>query len=402
MNKIIKSINNNQEGATGLMLALVILTAILSITLAANEIVRHGVSFSWHQLHSTKAYYASEAGIEQILFGIRKEYLRFDQCAGTGDCIQFSGSDIATIPSTDNIDCDNTCPNAGAVKTLSNGASFYLAYASSTSAYIATNTVVSFGSFDSANDINRAVQIVYLKHFCVGPECAATADRSCLDILNKGGSTGDGYYWINPLGTLEFEVYCDMSGGGWIELAPYNGVHGHGLYMCSYDAAQSATECGLPLGPASPYPETTWVYNSNTAVGQTIAPGHDTNDCQNNFTWQYESGPGNILTNEAVYQISQIITEKNFDIHSTSCDDDNRAADEGHWNGFFDRGGSGPYYSDCSSGNMAYCDSIVGNIFDTWPLPIDVCCSINEGGGGGNDPGGGVFMGFSRPDLRVR
>ena len=43
---------------------------------------------------------------------------------------------------------------------------------------------------------------------------------SCLDILNSGGSVGDGQYTIDPdgLGGNEpFEVYCDMTtdGGGW-------------------------------------------------------------------------------------------------------------------------------------------------------------------------------------------
>ncbi len=44
---------------------------------------------------------------------------------------------------------------------------------------------------------------------------------SCLDILTRGGSTGDGIYVIDPDGENQgeppFEVYCDMTtdGGGW-------------------------------------------------------------------------------------------------------------------------------------------------------------------------------------------
>ena len=38
--------------------------------------------------------------------------------------------------------------------------------------------------------------------------------------MNDGFSTGDGSYWIDPVGTGAFEVYCDMStdGGGWTRL----------------------------------------------------------------------------------------------------------------------------------------------------------------------------------------
>lgn len=40
---------------------------------------------------------------------------------------------------------------------------------------------------------------------------------TCLEILQQGFSSGDGTYWIDPLGVGAYEVYCDMSldGGGW-------------------------------------------------------------------------------------------------------------------------------------------------------------------------------------------
>jgi hypothetical protein len=39
----------------------------------------------------------------------------------------------------------------------------------------------------------------------------------CKDILQSGGSHGDGVYWINPDGTATFQAWCDMTsdGGGW-------------------------------------------------------------------------------------------------------------------------------------------------------------------------------------------
>jgi hypothetical protein len=40
---------------------------------------------------------------------------------------------------------------------------------------------------------------------------------SCLDLLQRGASTGDRIYAINPLGTGPVDVWCDMTtaGGGW-------------------------------------------------------------------------------------------------------------------------------------------------------------------------------------------
>jgi len=154
----------------------------------------------------------------------------------------------------------------------------------------------------------------------------------------------------------------------------------------------TATACGA--WPA-------WVYDFNTTVGDEV--GDTANVCGNPFLWQYESGLGNTLTPEEVYQIAQIIAsdgsvEKNFDIYTTSCDDDGLARPNGHWNGFRDYTDGDEHYDDCTSGNNAYCNSIADNApdpFDSWPLPLTVCCSVDG-------TGGGVFTGFNRPDLRVR
>lgn len=49
---------------------------------------------------------------------------------------------------------------------------------------------------------------------------AACPGLSCLTILNDGFSTGDGLYWIDPVGNGAFEAWCDQTtdGGGWTRI----------------------------------------------------------------------------------------------------------------------------------------------------------------------------------------
>ena len=52
-------------------------------------------------------------------------------------------------------------------------------------------------------------------------ETQSAAGTTCKQILDNGCNVRDGIYWINPDGgstSNAFEVYCDMSGGGWTKI----------------------------------------------------------------------------------------------------------------------------------------------------------------------------------------
>ena len=64
------------------------------------------------------------------------------------------------------------------------------------------------------------------------------AGLSCKEILDNGGSNGDGIYWIDPEATGAFEVYCDMTtdNGGWTRF--YIGQNGSPNFFSSFNFSE--------------------------------------------------------------------------------------------------------------------------------------------------------------------
>lgn len=87
---------------------------------------------------------------------------------------------------------------------------------------------INIGKFESfniedgqaCNDNNsNTSNNVYVNGVCVGIDLN-TSKVSCNDHLKSGNSVGNGFYTINPSGSRNIMVYCDMitDGGGWTQV----------------------------------------------------------------------------------------------------------------------------------------------------------------------------------------
>jgi len=66
-----KQISQKKEGSA-LMLTLFILSAVMLIVMGGAATITAGLKSGRHQAHSTRAYFAAEAGAERLLYEIRK------------------------------------------------------------------------------------------------------------------------------------------------------------------------------------------------------------------------------------------------------------------------------------------------------------------------------------------
>ncbi len=69
--KIVKKIKYPQSG-TALIMTVLILNVVMLISLSAAQVINSGIKMSGTQARSTKAYFAAESGIEDVLWQWRK------------------------------------------------------------------------------------------------------------------------------------------------------------------------------------------------------------------------------------------------------------------------------------------------------------------------------------------
>lgn len=153
---MIKALKNNQNGAVAVVLTLLILSSILMITMIMNNIITNNLNMNMVQVGATKAFFASEAGAEKILWEIRKNTTNLSAC-GTDDNICFDNSAIASnIDACANYSASALCPTSKVI-TFSNNSEFSLKY-QHVAGPPAVTTITAYGTH---SDTARNTQIEY-------------------------------------------------------------------------------------------------------------------------------------------------------------------------------------------------------------------------------------------------
>jgi hypothetical protein len=132
------SLFKNNHG-TALFMSLMILSGVLIVSLGAAGLVMSGIKQGRTQTHSTKAYFAAEAGAERALWEIRKNTAGLNSC-NVNDYIDFGPPVV--------------CDSNEHAYSLSNNALYYVIFKAGG---VATTTV-SVGNF---NDVKRSVEVSY-------------------------------------------------------------------------------------------------------------------------------------------------------------------------------------------------------------------------------------------------
>ena len=144
-----------------LLMSFLVLASILTISLSLSAIVVNGLKMGTTQVHSTKAFFAAEAGAERILWEIRGEN---DNNPGEGLLGDFCGVSPAYFCFSNNTDgsldaCGDPCPVGKFYKQqLANNSTYKIKFGYD-GAFLITK-LKSYGNYN--NEINRVIELKYL------------------------------------------------------------------------------------------------------------------------------------------------------------------------------------------------------------------------------------------------
>eukprot|EP00056_Hartaetosiga_gracilis_P008337 m.118745 g.118745 ORF g.118745 m.118745 type:complete len:717 (+) comp12900_c0_seq3:72-2222(+) len=216
---------------------------------------------------------------------------------------------------------------------------------------------------------------------------SSVAAPSCKAIHATYPITGTAAKWVTGGGVAPFKVTCE---GSKVVMTVKASDFSPTAAIFSYEPTNNWYKCRC-ANALSRIPQRT----STWYVG--VVPSQlSTQTCEEFHEIEYTSASVVLSINQVNY-LSTIANNLNFNVISTSCDDDSVSAPGGHWLGFESTLGSNDYTTiDCTSGeggggqtsptaatanNAGCCDKVLGNQYATYPFPTRICGSINTGGG---------------------
>lgn len=153
MRKQLKS----QSGSTMILMSFFVLFSILIISLSLSAIVVNGLKMGTEQVHSTKAFFAAEAGAERIMWEIRKNNI--EPGDGISEYCKAKPADFCFDISGDLSSCGLGCDTSETkTQTLSNGANYRISFDYESDPAYSTTTLTSYGNYQ---DINRTIKLQY-------------------------------------------------------------------------------------------------------------------------------------------------------------------------------------------------------------------------------------------------
>ncbi|MCX6796417.1 MAG: hypothetical protein NTW06_02870 [Candidatus Falkowbacteria bacterium] len=138
-----KTLKYNKQDGSVLLMTVIVLATILTVVLAASEVVRNGLVMDRTQLDSTKAYFTAEAAGERILWETRNGP---GFTCNSGDCIHFNSGNAV---------CDITCNDTNLISDLLVDYIYHIKYESLAGG---DTKLTCYGSYKGES---RAIEIIY-------------------------------------------------------------------------------------------------------------------------------------------------------------------------------------------------------------------------------------------------